>query len=177
MESRLQSISCTANCYEYHYFGFGSVEIWIKKINIFGTVSKWFFRLQLMWYFLILSWVFSMHRTSRRGTVCDYIPTFVNFWWTKHASVLQARHRTWEGNCTSPCRMIITLKWWCLWNVEVTVLTKAANQRCIKLPKVAGCIVVTTHLEERDDKQVKPYDERIHQKSNHRIYKQRNWYT
>ena len=59
---------------------------------------------------------YSKQSETRGGTAWDCIPTFVNFWWTKHASVLQARHRTWEGNCTSPCRMIITLKWWCLWN-------------------------------------------------------------
>ena len=59
------------------------------------------------------------------------------------------------------------------------MFTKAANQRCIKLSKVVWCIIVTTHLEQRDDNitQVKPYDGRIHQKINHRIYKQRNWCT
>ena len=31
------------------------------------------------------------------------------------------------------------------------MLTHAANQRCIKLSKVAPSIVVTTHLEQRDD--------------------------
>ena len=35
--------------------------------------------------------------------------------------------------------------------LKVAVLTHATNQRCIKLSKVAQCIVVTTHLEQRDD--------------------------
>ena len=72
--------------------------------------------------------------------------------------------------------MFTHLFYQCVFNImevaklKVAVLTKAADQRCIKLP---NRIVVTTHLEQRDDNitQDIPYDDRIHQKIN---YKQRN---
>ena len=36
----------------------------LKKLNIFGNASNDFSDYKNWWYFLILSWVFSMHHTS-----------------------------------------------------------------------------------------------------------------